>query len=232
MNGAREEFARLRTELSARGFAARVGFGLRPALIVVDMIEAFTDPASPLGSNLDAVVASIAELLATARLARIPILFSTVSYDAQLLEAGIWIRKIPATRCLVTGSSAVRVDARLSPHQNEHLIVKKYASCFFGTDLATRLLVNNVDTLIVAGCTTSGCVRATAVDACSYGLRALIVEEAVGDRFELCHLASLFDIESKYGDVIHLPDTTAYLRELRNQAHEITGMTLSSQDNV
>lgn len=231
MSAAREEFARLRATLSTRGFAARVGFGLRPALIVVDLIEAFTDPASPLGSDLNAVTSSTIELLVAARSAHIPILFSTVSYDENSLEAGIWIRKIPAARCLVTGSSAVRVDSRLSPRENEQILVKKYASCFFGTDLATRLIVNNVDTLIVAGCTTSGCVRATVVDACSYGLRTLIVEEAVGDRFELCHLTSLFDMESKYGDVIRLHDAIDYLKNVRAESGNASGITPASREN-
>jgi nicotinamidase-related amidase len=105
----------------------------------------------------------------------------------------------------------VEVDPRLNRRPNEMLLVKKYASCFFGTDLASRLLSRRVDTLLITGCTTSGCVRASAVDACSYGFHTIVVEDAVGDRAELPHLASLFDIDSKYGDVVGLAEAVNYL---------------------
>ncbi len=194
-----------------KGFAARVGFGARPALVVIDIIRAFTDMRSPLASNLDSQVDAIRQLLAQAREARIPIIFSTVAYDPDLQEAGIWIRKIPSNSWLVEGSEWVELDERLERRPNEMLLVKKYASCFFGTDLVARLVSRGVDTLIVTGCTTSGCVRATAVDACSLGLHTIVVEEAVGDRAELPHIANLFDIDAKYGDVVGLDEALQYL---------------------
>jgi maleamate amidohydrolase len=150
-----------------KGFAARVGFGARPALLVIDIIRAFTDLRSPLASNLDDQVAAIQTLLKSARERETPVIFSTVAYDADLQEAGIWIRKIPSNSWLVEGSEWVELDERLDRQAREMLLVKKYASCFFGTDLAARLVTRQVDTLLIAGCTTSGCVRATAVDACS-----------------------------------------------------------------
>jgi maleamate amidohydrolase len=197
-----------------KGFAARVGFGARPALLVIDIIRAFTDLRSPLASNLDDQIAAIRSMLAAARERDIPVIFSTVAYDADLQEAGIWIRKIPSNSWLVEGSEWVELDARLDRRPREMLLVKKYASCFFGTDLAARLVSRQVDTLLITGCTTSGCVRATAVDACSLGLHTIVVQEAVGDRAELPHIANLFDIDAKYGDVVDLQDALGYLERL------------------
>lgn len=197
-----------------KGLGARVGYGERPALLVVDVIRGFTELESPLASDLDSQVDAINVLLAASRAADIPIIFSTVSYDVELQEAGIWIRKIPSTRYLVEGSPWVEVDPRLERRPRETLLVKKYASCFFGTDLAARLVSRRVDTLLVTGCTTSGCVRATAVDSCSLGLHTIVVQEAVGDRAELPHFANLFDIDAKYGDVVALQDATDYLSAL------------------
>ena len=197
-----------------KGFAARVGFGARPALLVIDIIRAFTDLRSPLASNLDDQVAAIQTLLKSARSRDVPVIFSTVAYDADLQEAGIWIRKIPSNSWLVEGSEWVELDGRLDRQPREMLLVKKYASCFFGTDLAARLVTRQVDTLLIAGCTTSGCVRATAVDACSLGLHTIVVQQAVGDRAELPHIANLFDIDAKYGDVVDLQDAVEYLERL------------------
>jgi maleamate amidohydrolase len=209
-----DEYARLREEFREKGFGRRVGFGQRPALLAVDFITGFTDLRSPLAGELDSQVEATNALLEPARAAGIPVIFSTVAYDAELQEAGIWIRKIPSNGWLVEGSEWVQVDKRLNQQPNETTLVKKYASCFFGTDLAARLVSRRVDTLIIAGCTTSGCVRATAVDSCSYGFHTIVVEEAVGDRAALPHAASLFDIDAKYGDVVRVEETLGYLRGL------------------
>ncbi|WP_028928609.1 N-carbamoylsarcosine amidohydrolase [Pseudonocardia asaccharolytica] len=205
------QYAALRADFRARGFGGRVGFGGRPAVIVIDLIRGFTDPRSPLAGELDAQLAATNEVLDAARRAGVPIIFSTIEYDSDLQEAGLWIRKIPSNKFLVEGSEWVEVDERLGRKPSEMVLVKKYASCFFGTDLAARLLSRRIDTLLITGCTTSGCVRATAVDACSYGLHTIVVEDAVGDRAELAHHASLFDIDAKYGDVVGLAEATAYL---------------------
>jgi nicotinamidase-related amidase len=218
MTDAVEEYTRLRQEFRDKGFGSRVGFGQRPALLVIDLQTGFTDLRSPLAGELDTQVAATNALLEPARAAGIPVIFSTVAYDAELQEAGIWIRKIPANRWLVEGSEWVQVDARLAQRPDEMTLVKKYASCFFGTDLAARLVSRGIDTLILAGCTTSGCVRATAVDACSYGFRPIVVEDAVGDRAALPHAASLFDIDAKYGDVVALADAVDYLTGLSGPA--------------
>jgi len=201
-----------------KGIAARVGFGQKPALLVVDMIRGFTDLRSPLASNLDSQVESINRLLEHARGRQLPIIFSTVAYDADLRDAGIWVRKVPANEYLVEGSEWVAVDERLQRRPDEMLLVKKYASCFFGTDLAARLMNHRIDTLLITGCTTSGCVRASAVDSCSYGLHTIVVQEAVGDRAELPHIANLFDIDAKYGDVVGLEEVLVYLTSLSTTA--------------
>lgn len=208
------EYERLRNEFKGKGLGGRVGFGQRPAIVVVDLIVAFTDTRSPLAGALDEQVEATNTLLDSAREQDIPVIFTTVAYDADLQEAGLWIRKIPSNEVLVEGSEWIELDERLGRKPNEMLLVKKYASCFFGTDLIARLQAKRVDTVIIVGCTTSGCVRATAVDACSYGFRTIVVEEAVGDRADLPHLASLFDIDAKYGDVVSIQEANNYLREL------------------
>lgn len=207
-------YQQLREEFRKKGLGGRIGFGKSPALLVVDFIRGFTDLRSPLAGDLEGQVLATQDLLAQARNGGIPIIFSTVAYDTDLQEAGKWIRKIPSNSWLVEGSEWVELDERMERRANEMLLVKKYASCFFGTDLAARLISRGVDTLIVVGCTTSGCVRATVVDSCSYGFNTIVVEEAVGDRAELPHLASLFDIDNKYGDVVTLKETVTYLEHV------------------
>jgi maleamate amidohydrolase len=209
-----DEYARLRAEFREKGFGRRVGFGRRPAILAVDFITGFTDLRSPLAGQLESQLEATGALLEPARAAGIPVIFSTVAYDPELQEAGLWIRKIPSNSWLVEGSEWVEIDKRLNQRPGETTLVKKYASCFFGTDLAARLIARRVDTLLIAGCTTSGCVRATAVDACSYGFHTIVVEEAVGDRAALPHAASLFDIDAKYGDVVSLEEAVGYLRTL------------------
>jgi maleamate amidohydrolase len=199
-----------------RGFGLRLGFGQRPALLVVDMANAFTDPTMPLGSNLDKQIAAIRQLLSAAHDRGAPVLFSTVSYeDENLKDAGIFGMKQKGSASLRAGTEGVQIDPRLEFRPGDSLLVKKYASCFFGTDLISRLLVRGVDTLIITGCTTSGCVRASAVDACQNGFRPMVVREAVGDRSQAAHDQSLFDLNAKYADVVSLEETLQYLNSLR-----------------
>lgn len=220
---AAREYARLRQEFRDKGFGGRVGFGRRPAVLVVDLITGFTDLRSPLAAELGPQLQATGALLAAARTAGAPVVFSTIVYDADLRDAGLWMRKIPSNRWLVEGSEWVQVDRRLAPRPTELTLVKKRASCFFGTELAGWLRARDVDTVLVCGCTTSGCVRATVVDACSYGLHTIVVEDAVGDRAELPHRASLFDIESKYGDVVGLAQAVAYLADPATAGQEGSG---------
>ena len=142
-----------------------------------------------------------------------PVIFSTVMYnDADLKDAGIWVLKQKGALTLKAGSDGVEMDPRLDFREADSLLVKKYASCFFGTDLVPRLVSRRVDTLIITGCTTTGCVRATAVDAVQTGLRPMVVREAVGDRSAAAHEQSLFDLNAKYADVVSLDETLQYMR--------------------
>jgi nicotinamidase-related amidase len=143
----------------------------------------------------------------------IPVIFSTVIYDEQdMKDAGLWGIKMKGSLTLKAGTEAVKIDPRLDMRPSDSLLVKKYASCFFGTDLVPRLLNQRVDTLIITGCTTSGCVRATAVDAVQNGFRPMVVREAVGDRSQAAHDQSLFDLNAKYADVVGLDETLQYMK--------------------
>ncbi|MGB7101171.1 MAG: isochorismatase family protein, partial [Xanthobacteraceae bacterium] len=198
-----------------RGFGIKIGFGERPALIVIDMINGFTDAAMPLGANLDTQIKAQQPLVEIAHQRDIPVIFSTVFYEEpDIKDAGIWALKQSGARTLTAGSEAVKVDNRLDRKPKDILLVKKYASCFFGTDLVPRLNSRRIDTLILTGCTTSGCVRATAVDAVQNGFRPMVVREAVGDRSVAAHEQSLFDLNAKYADVVSLDETLQYLKTI------------------
>jgi maleamate amidohydrolase len=196
-----------------RGFGIKIGFGERPALIIIDMLKGFTDPSMPLGAKLDEQIEAQKPLLDVAHDRGIPVIFSTVIYEeAEAKDAGLWGLKMKGSLTLSAGSDAVKIDPRLAMQPQDVLLVKKYASCFFGTDLVPRLNNRRVDTLIITGCTTSGCVRATAVDAVQNGFRPMVVREAVGDRSVAAHEQSLFDLNAKYADVVSLDETLQYLK--------------------
>lgn len=192
----------------------RMGFGRKPAVVVIDLVNGFTDPAMPLGSDLSAVIAQTNRLLEKARSAGAPVIFTTIAYEANQKEGGLWLRKAPAQGDFIYGSPLIEVDERLARRPEEPVVVKKYASCFFGTTLSSLLAVDGVDTLVITGATTSGCVRATAVDALQSGYRPIVPRQCVGDRAEGPHQAALFDIDAKYGDVVDLEEVLAYLSDL------------------
>lgn len=185
-----------------REFGESVGMGKKPALIVIDMINAFTDPESGLGANVSDVLKQNSRLLEAFRNHNLPRYFTTVAFEESYGDAGRFIEKVPALRELRLGTEAVEVNDRIAPIDDERVILKKYASAFFGTDLETELTTHRVDTLVIAGVTTSGCVRATTVDSLQYGYRTIVPADAVGDRAEGPHKANLFDIDAKYGDVV------------------------------
>jgi maleamate amidohydrolase len=198
-----------------RGFQGRMGFGESPALVVIDMQKGFTNPATPLGSNLDSQIAATLPLLDAAHRRGIPVFFSVCVYDdPNLKDAGVWINKIKGLDTLRAGTENVEIDERLGRRPGDTLLRKRYASCFFGTDLASRLAAARIDTLIITGCTTSGCVRATAVDACQSGFKPIVVSEAVGDRSQAAHDQSLFDLDAKYADVMSVTDVVPYLETI------------------
>lgn len=193
------------------GFGAEVARGDRPALVVIDLSRGFTEPRFATGSDLTAEVAATRRLLDAARAVGAPVFFTTIAYDPGDSTSLAWLRKAPGLAVLAAGSELVEIDPRIAPEEGEPVLAKKGASGFFGTDLADRLIALGVDTVVVCGATTSGCVRASVVDAVQSGFPTLVVREAVGDRATAPHDANLFDIQQKYGDVISVEDAVAYL---------------------
>jgi maleamate amidohydrolase len=197
----------------AAGIQRRLGFGQRLAVVVVDLSNAFTSREHPLGSDMDDVVAATVRLLDAARAADLPIFFTTISYQDGA-GPGTWGIKSPVLLSLVGTGSDVDIDARLIRRPSEPLITKPGASAFFGTSLASQLTHAGVDTVLVAGGSTSGCVRATVVDAIQLGLRPIVPLECVGDRATGPHEASLIDMDGKYADVLDLAEVLEYVKGL------------------
>jgi nicotinamidase-related amidase len=197
------------------GFHGRVGLGSRPALIVVDVNLGFTDPGSPLACPLDDVVAAIQRLLGESRKAGFPVIYTTVSYtEADRRTAAAFIDKVPALLTLEAGSRWVEIDPRIAPREDEPVLNKLFASAFHGTALSSFLAAEGCDSLIVTGASTSGCIRATAVDALQHGYRPVVPREAVGDRNPAAHEANLYDIDAKYGDVVSVDELVVHLEEI------------------
>ena len=201
-------------EYERKGFSARSGYGTRPALLIVDFIQGFTDPGTGLGGDYGAELAVTAKLLGEFRSRALPIFFTTVAYEPHLRDAGQFVAKVPALSILIRGSDWVKVDDRIRPRPSEPVVSKKYASAFFDTRLDMELRGLGVDTVVMAGCTTSGCIRASAVDAMQHGFRTVVVRDAVGDRAQTPHEVNLFDIDAKYGDVVSSGEVLGYLRGL------------------
>jgi maleamate amidohydrolase len=197
------------------GFHGRSGFGRRPALLVVDVNLGFTDPASPLVCDLEDVVATIRRLLEETRRAGLPVVFTTVSYgEGDRVTAAAFIDKVPALLTLEAGSRWTEIDPRIAPQPGEPVLDKLFASAFFGTPLSSLLAAAGCDSVVVTGASTSGCVRATVVDALQHGYRPVVPREAVGDRNPAAHEANLYDIDTKYGDVVSADDVVAHLEAL------------------
>lgn len=193
-------------------FEGRIGFGQRPALLIVDFINAYTTPGSPLyAPDVVTAVQATTSLLALAREQNVPVLFTKVLYNKNYRDGGIFVQKVPVLKTLVEGEPLAEIVPDLAPTPEDTVIVKQYASAFFGTALAAALTTLSVDTLILTGCSTSGCIRASAVDGMQYGFRVIIPRECVGDRHPAPHEANLFDIHAKYGDVVSQEEVMAYL---------------------
>jgi maleamate amidohydrolase len=194
----------------ARGFGGRSGAGDHPALVVIDLCYGFTDPESPLACDCEGAVAATARLLEAARAGGHPVAFTTVQYDAAGREiAAAFIRKAPGLLTLEPGTRWPQIDERIAPAENEPVMPKLFASGFFGTSLGAMLAARGCDTVVVTGASTSGCVRATAVDALQHGYRVVVPREAVADRAEGAHQATLTDLDAKYGDVVGIDEAVA-----------------------
>ena len=203
-----------RASYERKGFASRSGFGDKPALLVIDFINGFTDPGTDLGGDFTAELDVTARLLTAFRDRCLPVSYTTVAYHPDFSDGGTFVKKVPALQLLVRGTPWTEVDPRIRPEPGEIVVEKQYASAFFGTDLDARLKGFGVDTLILTGCTTSGCVRASAIDSMQYGYHTIVARDAVGDRAAGPHEANLFDIDAKYGDVIEGAEILAWLDAL------------------
>ena len=194
----------------------RLGFGKKSAIIVIDLLQGYTTEGSALyAPGVVDCVKEMPDFLDLAREKGVPIIHTRVLYTTPNYEdGGIWIKKAPVLRDLVAGNPYAEFCPEVVPKPGEPIIIKQYASAFFGTSLIATLNGLGVDTLIITGCTTSGCIRATAVDAVQHGIRPICVRECIGDRHEGPHEANLFDINAKYGDVISKQEAVEYLNGL------------------
>lgn len=194
----------------------RLGFGNKSALIVIDLLKGYTTEGSALyAPGVVECVKEMPELLALARSKNVNIIHTNVLYTPPHYEdGGMWIKKAPVLKDLVPGNLYAEFCDEVIPQENEIVITKQYASAFFGTSLVATLNGLGVDTLIMTGCTTSGCIRATAVDTVQHGFRPICIRECVGDRHNDPHEANLFDINAKYGDVISKQEAMDYFNSL------------------
>lgn len=195
------------------GFEGRLTFGSAPALLVVDFVKAYTTPGSPLYAEVDSSRVAARALLHHCRAARLPIIHTKVAYQAGGIDGGIFFRKVPALRCFEVGANPALGEFAdgLQPQSGELVITKQYASAFFGTSLASTLRALRIDTVLIAGVSTSGCIRATAVDCCQHGFIPVVVRDAVGDRTAAVHAANLFDLQAKYAEVVSLAAANEYV---------------------
>ena len=195
-----------------------VTLGARPAVLVVDFSRGFTDPESTMGSELTREVEATNRLLAAAREREIPVIFTTIGFEPNLKDGSLWLEKAPGLGELIIGSKWVEIDPRLERRDEETVILKKGASAFFGTNLPSILVSQGVDTIVMCGATTSGCIRATAVDLLQYGYPTLVPRECVGDRAQAPHEANLVDIQAKYADVVSVEDALAYIESVSRKS--------------
>ncbi len=199
-----EEMVRLYQDA---GFAGRVGWGESAAVLVIDMAGAWTTPGEELGSNVSSVLTATTDILGAARAQGLPIIFTTMAYDAEMIEAGpVTLAKTPHARLMVRGTERVQLLPELGRRENEPLVEKPHASAFFGTNILSMLIGQSVDTVVVAGVSTSGCIRSTCESAFNNNFRVIVPREAVGDRSHTAHEAALLDIDARMGDVTTLDD--------------------------
>lgn len=183
-------------------FGQKIGFGKLPALLVVDFVNGFTDPEILGGGNILDAVATTKPLLAFFRQAKLPVVFTRIVYANDGADAGVWCQKVPRLRDLTEKAHASQVVDALAPAEGELVIRKTQASAFFGTHLAAHFVAKGVDTIVLTGCTTSGCIRASAIDAMSMNYRVTVAKDCVGDRALGPHEANLFDMGQKYADLL------------------------------
>ncbi len=198
-----------------RAYDNQLGFGNKPALLLVDFVQAYFDPACELFADVQKELDSALRIREVARSSNIPVIYTKVVYHASGINGGIFFKKAKPLHNMVEGNPMGNWPQGLEPKDNELVISKQYPSAFFGTSLASTLTAAGIDTLIITGLTTSGCIRATCIDTCSNGFIPIIVADACGDRHDDPHLANLFDMNAKYGDVVDEQQVINYLTGLK-----------------
>lgn len=198
------------------GFGKRMGFGKKPAILIIDLQKGTTAKDSPLGyvKEYAKVVEETRKLIDKSRKKGLSIIYVVISFREDGKDCGVWGDKIPGLRVFTTNSKWVELDDRLEKKDEDCLIFKKTASPFVGTNLPILLKHLQIDTLIVAGVATAGCIRATATDSCSYGFKTIVPEECIADRDKGQHKASFLDIDQKYADVLPLEEVLKYIKSL------------------
>ncbi|MCH8188555.1 MAG: isochorismatase family protein [Proteobacteria bacterium] len=207
----------LENDYDGAGYNRRLGFGERPALILIDFVEAYFDKSSPLYAGVDDALACAIRVRGAARRAGVFVIYTNVVFTKGGVNGGIFMKKVPTLSIMEEGKPLGAWPKGLEPGDGELVISKQYPSSFFGTSLSSTLTALGIDTLILTGLTTSGCVRATCIDTVSYGFRPIIVGDACGDRDDRPHEANLFDMNAKYGDVVGETEVTEYLNRIGNQ---------------
>lgn len=190
--------------------------GQNPAVLVVDFSRGFTDPECALGADMTNEIEATKRVLDSAREQGFPVIFTTIGFESSLRDGALWTQKIPSLSDLQVGGKWVDIDPRLERREEETVLLKKGASAFFGTNLSSILATQKIDTVVLCGATTSGCIRATAIDLLQYGYPALVAHECVGDRAPEPHEANLVDIQAKYADVVSVEDAIAYLGKAKS----------------
>lgn len=209
----------LDTNYARAGYHARQAWGKRPALILIDFAMAYFDDSSPLygGAGCQSALDKAGPLAEAARASGVPVIFTEVKYQPGGADGGAFYAKVPALSCFDAGQATQELAPPLAVGENDLLITKQYPSAFFGTSLATTLHWLDIDTLLIAGVTTSGCVRATCIDSISHGFVTLVVEDAVGDRDPRPHEANLFDMSAKYADLLSAAEAARYFKDLTTE---------------
>ena len=200
-----------------RAYSNRVGFGKKPALVLIDFAQAYFDKDCNLYAGVEDALASALRVREAAHEAGIPVILTEVSYHPSGVDGGRFFEKAKPLKAFVKGAKTAAFAQGLEPRDDEIIITKQYPSAFFGTSLSSTLTALGVDTVILTGLTTSGCVRASCVDSMSYGFTTTVVREACGDRHPDPHEANLFDMNAKYADVVSEDETVDYLHSLRGR---------------
>ncbi|SIR93922.1 maleamate amidohydrolase [Haladaptatus litoreus] len=190
-------------------------FGDRPALLVVDLQNGETDPDEPIGSDLSNVIENTNELIDISHEQDVPVVFARVVYrHPDAIDGGLWVEKIPALKEWTAGSYPTKLDERLHVENDDHILDKRHASAFHDTELGSMLTAMGIDTLVVTGCSTSGCIRSSVDDAAAQGFRTIVPKECVGDRSTEQHEAHLWDIDAKFADVLSMTKVAKYFRSI------------------